>query len=129
MFQLTSPLERHRLEVVTGERLLQGIDTLVQPSGIDDGIARVARHVEDRQVGPGALYTSRQIVALPRACKHDVGEKQIDAFLALFEGNGGFVGRPTLQPAAPSTRSIRLRKEDSSSTTTTNSLPKLGTRS
>lgn len=75
------------------EGLLQEVDSLVQPSGMDDGVPRVARHVEHAQIGPENPHASNQIVALHHPGEHDVGEKEIHGPLTVLEGRHGFIGR------------------------------------
>ena len=43
----------HGRQGLGSERLFEEVDTLVEPTGVDDGIPRVAGHVENRQIWHG----------------------------------------------------------------------------
>src|SRR6266700_325983 len=74
-FQHASYFARER---VGGERLGEQIDVGIEPAVVDDGIARIAGHVEHLDGGAAAADFLGKLAPVHAAGQHHVGEQQID---------------------------------------------------
>src|SRR5262245_25784339 len=72
-------------ERIGGERLGQQVDVRVEPAVMDDGVARVAGHVEHLDGGPALAQRVAQLPAIHPARKHDIGQQEIDRRRVLHQ--------------------------------------------
>ena len=100
---LIQDLAHHSRQSLGAEGLLQEVHTSLQPAGVDDGIACVSRHVENRQPGHESQKTSSEFVSLRAPGEDEIREKEVEAIVGLLRNALGLFSGPGAQDSVTET--------------------------